>query len=75
MIVHLNITLDKQLYSRLKSRAPAKKMSAFIAEAIAAKLGPDEKTLDAAYREAAREPWRQTLSDEWAMTDGEAWPE
>jgi hypothetical protein len=74
-MVHLNITLDEELYERLKAKAPAKKLSAFIAEALRAKLGPDEAELARAYRDAAKEPWRRTLEDEWAATETEAWPE
>lgn len=74
-MVHLNITLDEALYRELKRRAPSKKMSAFIADAVRRKLGPNRLDLEAAYREAAREPWRKSLSDDWATTEAEAWPE
>lgn len=73
--MHLNITLEEQLYAQLKARTPAKKMSAFIAEAIAAKLGPSADELNAAYRAASKEAWRRQLDAEWAATDGDAWPE
>ncbi len=74
-MVHLNITLDEELYRRLKARAPAPKLSAFIADALRARLGPDAEELARAYREAAKEPWRRSLSEEWSVTDVEAWPE
>jgi len=74
-MVHLNITLDEELYLRLKAKAPAKKLSAFIASALRDRLGPDAKELEQAYREAAKEPWRRTLADEWSPTESEAWPE
>jgi hypothetical protein len=74
-MVHLNITLDEELYQRLKAKAPAKKLSAFIAEALRARLGPDAGELARAYQEAAKEPWRRGLADEWAATETEAWPE
>ena len=74
-MIHLNITLDEELYRRLKAKAPPKKMSAFIAQAVRAQLGPDAQELARAYREAAKEPWRRALSDEWAATESEAWPE
>lgn len=67
--------LDEELYRRLKARAPAKKLSAFIADALRARLGPDAEELARAYREAAKEPWRRSLSEEWSVTDVEAWPE
>jgi hypothetical protein len=70
--VHLNITLDEELYERLKAQAPAKKLSAFIADALrAARWGPDEAELARAYEEAANEPWRRALQDEWATTEAD----
>jgi hypothetical protein len=74
-MVHLNITLDDDLYRRLKAKAPAKKMSALIADALRQKLGPSRDDLDAAYRAASREPWRKTLAAAWKTTEVEAWPE
>jgi hypothetical protein len=74
-MIHLNITLDEHLYRRLKQRAAPKKLSAFIAKALDEKLGPGPVELEAAYREAAKEPWRKALSEEWAATELEAWPE
>ena len=75
MVAHLSITLDANLYARLKRELPPKRISAFIEEAVRAKLRPDKATLDAAYRKAAAEPWRSTASDEWSVVDTEAWPE
>jgi hypothetical protein len=74
-MVHLNITLDEELYRRLKAQTPPKRMSAFIADALRAKLRPGPEELEAAYRAAAREPWRRRLEEEWAATETEAWPE
>jgi hypothetical protein len=74
-MVHLNITLDEDLYRRLKSKAAPKKLSAFIADALKARMGPGRDELDEAYRRAAREPWRKRLADEWVATETEAWPE
>ncbi len=71
----MNITLAEDLYRRLKKKAPSKKMSAFIAQALQEYLGPAPSDLEAAYREAAREPWRRSLADDWAATETEAWPE
>ena len=74
-MVHLNITLDDELYRRLKDKAPSKKMSAFIADALRERLGPSAAELAAAYRAAAREPWRKSLAQDWAATETEAWPD
>lgn len=74
-MIHLNITLDEELYRKLKAKAPAKKMSAFIAAALRERLAPDRAELTQAYREAAKEPWRRALSLDWSKTETEAWPE
>jgi hypothetical protein len=73
-MVHLNITLDEDLFRRLKQKAPSRKMSAFIAEALRGRLGPLPADLEAAYREASREPWRKPLAEDWSATETEAWP-
>jgi hypothetical protein len=75
MPVRLNIVIDETVYRRLKKQVPAKKMSAFINEAVRARLRPDKKTLDAAYKAARREAWRNAMSENWAVTETEGWPE
>lgn len=75
MPAHLSITLDEALYARLKRELPAKRISAFIEEAVRAKLRPERAVLDAAYRAAAKERWRKTLADEWSTTEVEGWPD
>lgn len=75
MPVRLNITIDEDVYKRLKKEIPPKKMSSFINAAVRDKLFPDKKTLDAAYQAASREGWRQELADDWAVTESEGWPE
>jgi hypothetical protein len=73
--VRLNITMDEDLYERLKEELPPKRISAFINEAVRARLYPDRKTLDAAYQKASREAWRRPLADDWQITETEDWPE
>lgn len=75
MPVRLNIIMEERVYKRLKRQVPAKRMSAFINEAVRTKLSPDRSTLDAAYKAARREAWRKTLSEDWAVTETEGWPE
>lgn len=75
MAVRLNITMDEAVYTRLKKEVRPKKMSAFITEAVRAKLSPDPRDLDAAYKAARKEPWRRRMADDWRHTDTEAWPE
>jgi Arc/MetJ family transcription regulator len=74
MAVRLNITIDEDIYARLKQEVPPKKISAFISSAVRAKLHPDKKALDEAYRAARKERWRKELEDDWKNTEGEGWP-
>jgi hypothetical protein len=39
-----------------------------------ARLAPDRRTLDRAYKAARKEKWRRQLAAEWAFLDGEGWP-
>ncbi len=73
-MAHLSITLDDDLYTLLKRDLPAKRISAFICDAVRAKLRPTREDLDNAYRSAAKEEWRKELA-EWSALDGEAWPQ
>jgi hypothetical protein len=75
MPVRLNITMDEGVYRRLKRELPPKKISAFIEDAVRARLYPDRKTLDTAYEAARKERWRAELSADWAVTETESWPD
>lgn len=74
-MAHLSITIDQALYARLKKNLPPKRISRFIEEAVRAKLRPDKRNLDAAYKAASKEKWRRALAEEWSVTEGEAWPD
>jgi hypothetical protein len=50
-------------------------LSAFIAAALQERLGPSDEELAQAYRDAAKEPWRRALAEDWNSTEVEAWPE
>ena len=60
------------LRSRLET-VPSKKLSVFISAAVRAKLNPDAKTLQAAYRVASKEQWRTSLADDRRHIGGEGW--
>ena len=74
MAVRLNITMEEDIYARLKQEVPPKKISAFISSAVRAKLHPDRKSLDDAYRAARKERWRTEVEDDWKNTESEGWP-
>jgi hypothetical protein len=74
MPVRLNITMDDDVYARLKRDVPSKKLSAFITGAVRARLHPDARALNAAYRAASKERWRTGLSEDWKHTEGDEWP-
>jgi len=75
MTVRLNITMDEDLYYRLKKELPPKGISSFINKAVRARIHPDRRTLDAAYKAASTEHWRRSLVREWSPTEIEGWPE
>ena len=75
MAVRLNITMDEELYARLKTELPPKRISAFINDAVRAKLRPDKKALDAAYKAARKDEARGELAKDWETTEIEGWPE
>jgi predicted CopG family antitoxin len=74
MPVRLNITIDEDLYRRLKKELPSKGISSFIEESVRARLFPDRGKLDAAYRAASKEHWRRALASDWSATEIEDWP-
>jgi Arc/MetJ family transcription regulator len=74
MTVRLNITMDEAVYARLKKEVRPKRLSAFINEAVRAKLRPDRQALAAAYKAASNERWRRRLADDWSRTETEGWP-
>ena len=69
MSVRVNITMDDDVYARLKKEVIPKKLSAFIAGAVLAKLHPGARTLNAAYQSASREQWRAGLAEDWKHID------
>jgi hypothetical protein len=62
------------VYERLKKQVRPKKMSAFITEAVKARLRPDRRSLDAAYRAARKELWRRDIARDWGSTETEDGP-
>ena len=69
MPVRLNITMDDDVYARLKKKVPTQDLSVFITEAVRAKLQPDAKSLNAAYQAASKEKWRKSLNRDWRHID------
>lgn len=50
----INITMEEDIYMRLRQEVPPKQISAFFSSAVRAKLHPDRKSLDEAYRAAKK---------------------
>jgi Arc/MetJ family transcription regulator len=71
----VNISMDEALYRRLRAELPLKRTSAFVNEAVRARLQPDRAALDAAHRAASKERWRRKLARDWTPTETEDWPE
>lgn len=69
MSVRIAITMDDDLHARLKKKVPTQGLSAFITDAIRAKLRQDAKTLNAAYQAASNEQWRAGVAEDWKHTD------
>ncbi len=74
MSVRLNITMEDDLYERLKTELPPKKISAFINDAVRARLRPDRRTLDAAYKAARKDRARAEVAADWHDVEVEGWP-
>jgi predicted CopG family antitoxin len=74
MPVRLNITIDEDVYERLKRELPAKGISRFINDAIRARFRPSREALDEAYKAAARERWREAEARDWDVTEVADWP-
>jgi hypothetical protein len=70
----LNILMDRKLYQRLKDELPPRHISAFVEASVRARLAPDRRTLDSAYKAARKEKWRRELSAEWKSLESEGWP-
>ncbi len=69
MSVRFSITMDDDVYARLKKEVPPKMLSAFIVGAVRAKLHLDAKALNVAYQAASKEHWRADLAEDWKHID------
>jgi hypothetical protein len=69
MSVRLNLTMDKDIYRRLKQELPPKEISSFISEAVRARIHPDRRTLDRAYRATSKQKWRRKMEQDWKRTE------
>jgi hypothetical protein len=69
MSVRITSTMGDDLYARLKEKVPSQNLSAFITEAVRAKLRPDAKALNVAYQTASKERWSAGLAEDWKHID------
>ena len=69
MSARLIITIDDDLHARLKKKVLSQNLSAFVTEAVRAKLRPDAQALNVAYQTASKERWRAGLAEDWKHID------
>lgn len=65
----MSISVEDELYERLKHSVPSKKISQFVSKAILQELTEIEKELSLAYEEAEASKERNILLTEWDATD------
>jgi hypothetical protein len=73
-MAHLSITMDDQIYRRLKREVAPKQISRFIEQAVRSSLRPSLAELEAGYQAAAKETWRAELGQEWDDASFGDWP-
>ena len=65
----MSISLQENLYERLKHFVPAKKISSFVSAAIVKELNNKEEQLSLAYQAVEKDQDRQALLNEWDLID------
>jgi len=65
----MSISLQENLYERLKHSVPSKKISNFVSYAISAELERKDQELTLAYEEVEKNDARQELLHEWDLID------
>ena len=69
----ISVILSDSLYVRLKQTVPNRKVSKFVASAIADKLQDKETSLYNAYKDAYADKNRENELCMWDKIDGESW--
>ena len=69
----MSVSIDDQLYHRVKQAAGPRGMSRFISEAVQAKLCSTENDLRKEYAAAERDRSRRKELADWDGVDGEGW--
>jgi len=67
----MSISLQENLYERLKHSVPSKKISKFVSHAISEELERKDHELALAYEEVEKNDERQELLHEWDLIDGQ----
>jgi hypothetical protein len=75
MSVRLSITMEDELYERLKAELPPKKINAFVTQAVRARLRPDKRTRAPPDKAASKQRVHAEVSEDWRATEVEGWPE
>lgn len=69
----MSISIEDELFRRLKRTAGSRGMSRFIAEAVREKLKESEGRLQHEYQEAAGDPERRETLEDWDAIETEGW--
>ena len=76
--VRVNLTLEKEVWKVFDTLVPQRKKSKMINELLKKEIEKikrrkEEKALASAFKEAAQDRERLTVSDEWNILDREQW--
>ena len=69
----MSVTMDEDLYRRLKMAAGNRGMSRFISEAVREKLRSTEGRLREEYQAAENDSERRAIVKDWDAIDTEGW--
>ncbi len=69
----LSITMQEELYYRLKRLVPQRQVSKFVTQAVEEKLDEKREELYNSYREAYQDQDREAEIKVWSAVDVETW--
>ncbi len=78
MVVRTTVQIDDDVFDRVRRHVPARGLSKFVNEALAARIDQLERErIEAEMREGyiATRADREALSADWSILDAEGWPD